>query len=57
MRGTFCEGLEDLEADDAAGFTALTLEVRVSERVSAAGLKVSSMVAAPGSRAGEEDED
>lgn len=56
MRGRLWEILEDLEADAMAGLTVLTFEVPVSERASAAGLKVSSMVAVIVSHASEEED-
>ena len=56
MRGTLWETFEDFEVEFVRGFAVLMLEVIVSDRVSAAGLKVSSMAAVVESHvSGEED--
>ncbi len=55
MRGTLWEAFEDFEADVVVGFTELMVEVIVSERVSAAGSKVSSMARADESQTRKEE--
>ena len=56
MRGTFWETFEAFEVEVVRGFAVLMLELTVSERVNAAGLKVSSMVAVIVSHATDEED-
>ena len=56
MRGTVWETFEDFEVEAVRGLVVLMLEVIVSERVSAAGLKVSSMAGLVEAHASEEEE-